>query len=153
LPLSAAQSTIAGSSVVQRKPRSHRHHLQSSRYLQHRAPSQARLLCTGNPVRTDIISKAVVICSTGHHRGLVCSAQETPFAPTSSPKQSLQRLATILFFQLSLLSYQHVIKFGMDGQGSNPGRSKICHFSAVYRPALGPTQPPIQWVPRAIYQG
>jgi len=34
--------------------------------------------------------------------------------------------------------------YGLDGPGSNPGADEIFHLS---RPALGPTQPPVQWVP------
>ena len=34
--------------------------------------------------------------------------------------------------------------YGLDGPGSNPGGNEIFRPS---RPALGPTQPPIQWVP------
>jgi len=34
--------------------------------------------------------------------------------------------------------------YGLDGQGSNPGGDEIFRAS---RPALGPTQPPVQWVP------
>ena len=34
--------------------------------------------------------------------------------------------------------------YGLDGSGSNPGRDEIFRPS---RPALGPTQPPVQWVP------
>ena len=33
--------------------------------------------------------------------------------------------------------------YGLDGPGSNPGRDEIFRQS---RPALGPTQPPVQWV-------
>jgi hypothetical protein len=36
--------------------------------------------------------------------------------------------------------------YGMKGRGSNPGRGKIFHVSTQLRPALGPTQRPIQWV-------
>jgi hypothetical protein len=36
------------------------------------------------------------------------------------------------------------------GWSSSPGRVKNFHFSISFRPALGPTQPPIQWVPSAL---
>jgi hypothetical protein len=38
-------------------------------------------------------------------------------------------------------------------RSSNPNRVKNCHFSVSSRPALGPTQPPIQWVPGAFSPG
>ena len=34
--------------------------------------------------------------------------------------------------------------YGLDGPGSNPGGDEIFR---PYRPALGPTQSPVQWVP------
>jgi hypothetical protein len=38
--------------------------------------------------------------------------------------------------------------YGLDGKGSIPGRDKMFFYSTASRPALGPTQPPIQWVSR-----
>jgi hypothetical protein len=35
--------------------------------------------------------------------------------------------------------------YGMDGWGSICGRGKIFLFSIVFRLAVGPTQPPVQW--------
>jgi hypothetical protein len=39
------------------------------------------------------------------------------------------------------------------GRSSNPGRSKIFLFSTMSRSALGPTQPHMQWPPRALSAG
>jgi hypothetical protein len=43
--------------------------------------------------------------------------------------------------------------YGLDSRGSIPGRCKIFFFSTVSTLALGPTQPPIQWVPGVLSLG
>jgi hypothetical protein len=45
------------------------------------------------------------------------------------------------------------MSYGLDVQGSIPGRGKIFLFSEASRPALGPIQPPIEWVPGALSLG
>jgi hypothetical protein len=39
------------------------------------------------------------------------------------------------------------------GRSSSPGKGKNFYFSTMFRPALGPTQLPIQWVPGAKWPG
>jgi hypothetical protein len=39
------------------------------------------------------------------------------------------------------------------GRSSSPGRIKNFPFSKLSRPALGPTQPPIQWEPGVLSPG
>jgi hypothetical protein len=42
---------------------------------------------------------------------------------------------------------------GLDGRGSIPGKGKIYFFSIKHRPALGPTQTPVNWILGVISQG
>jgi hypothetical protein len=46
-----------------------------------------------------------------------------------------------------------VFDYRLDDQGSISGRGKgFFSVASVSRPTLGPTQPPIQWVPRVLSQ-
>jgi len=45
--------------------------------------------------------------------------------------------------------YVTITDYELDGPGSNPGGDKIFRPS---RPALGPTQPPVQWT-LGLYRG
>jgi hypothetical protein len=45
------------------------------------------------------------------------------------------------------------LRYGLDGRGGrslSPGSAKNVLFSRLSRPALGPTQPPIQCIPEAL---
>jgi hypothetical protein len=68
--------------------------------------------------------------------------------------------STIACFQVSSYSchprepaYLSRYSYGLDGRGSIPDRVKMFLLSIASRPALGPTQPPIQWVPGAVSPG
>jgi hypothetical protein len=84
------------------------------------------------------------------------------------PLDSLQRspsklLKGIKFYYISYIflnvnpvtqsldsSVGRTMSYALDGRGSVPDRGKIFLFSIAFRRALGPIQPPIQWVLRAL---
>jgi hypothetical protein len=46
-----------------------------------------------------------------------------------------------------------VTGYGQKGQASIPGRDKIVFFYIASRPDMGPTEPPVRWVPGTLPQG
>jgi hypothetical protein len=60
---------------------------------------------------------------------------------------------------IGLLQHCHVMRLATGwttrggGRNSSPGGGKNFHFSMLSRQALGPIQPPIQWVPRSLSPG
>jgi hypothetical protein len=70
-----------------------------------------------------------------------------------SNSASSHRIATVLT-KLQLSRYSDCLRAGRRrGRSSSPGRVKNFHFSTSSRPALGPTQSPIQWVLEALSRG
>jgi len=53
-----------------------------------------------------------------------------------------------LLYEPNIVSTQTMLRTGRPGFNSRQGqRWNFFLFAATSRPALGPTQPPIQWVP------
>jgi hypothetical protein len=55
---------------------------------------------------------------------------------------------------MSLRNFRTVMNTKPCNEGSIPGRGeRIFPVASVCRPALGPTQPPVQWVPGGPFLG
>jgi hypothetical protein len=59
-----------------------------------------------------------------------------------------------IYIYILLCRYSAWLRAGRPkGRSSSPSRGKVFFLSTTSRPVLGPTQPPIQWVPGALFTG
>jgi hypothetical protein len=74
--------------------------------------------------------------------GAVLAALHYEFRVSTTTMESWGSLVSILS------------EYRLDDRGSDPQqRQRIFPLASVYKPAQGPTQPPIQWVLGVLYQG
>jgi len=84
---------------------------------------------------SECVSVAFVILYAKRTRSNILSSLARPFVPYFS---------TVPYKRCGPgSSISIATDYGLDGPGSNPGGDEIFHAS---RPALGPTQPSVQWV-------
>jgi hypothetical protein len=62
-------------------------------------------------------------------------------------KQSQFLKCRVYLYQTYVRQWDSALGYGLDVPGFGPDRGKNFHFSKASSPALGPTQPHIQWVP------
>jgi hypothetical protein len=82
---------------------------------------------------------------------------------TSGSKEKSKRTKLLLVAWLTLPPYDHLKSqdssvgmatgYGLGGWGSISSRGWTFLYSTTTRPALGPTQPPIQWLPGVLSPG
>jgi hypothetical protein len=68
-------------------------------------------------------------------------------------KTLIPPLVALVYLQLIFYVVGIATGYGLDGRGLIAGRGKIYLFSTASRPALGPTQLPIQWLPGVLFRG
>jgi hypothetical protein len=98
----------------------------------------------------------------GHPRGPVSFSDENVTCISHLPMRSLYHMLVTNLHVIVLITHSAsqgssvsiVPDYGLDERGSIPGRGKmIFPLASVSRPALRPTQPPIQWVPGILSPG
>jgi hypothetical protein len=89
--------------------------------------------------------------NTKLEHGALTELSVRPGPPHFQHFRSSTKLYSVIF---STKSRESAVGRAMDDRGVGvrvPVKSRIFSFSTSLRPALGPTQPPIQWVPGSLY--
>jgi hypothetical protein len=74
----------------------------------------------------------------------------------NTPKVVVEWLTLLLYIRRRVSSGSIVSDYGLDDRAigvRSPAGAKVFPLVSVSRPALGPTQPPVQWVPGVLSPG